>query len=132
MTLRAYRPEDLETLKQLHGRLAHGYPVPDFDDPAFVVGVISERQQELQAAAFLRITAEAYLLMDPDAGTPEERWQSLLQIHESVKGEANKIGLPDVNCWIPPDLENGKRFGRRLEKLGWRQDKWANYTFRLR
>src|SRR5919108_4458542 len=29
-------------------------------------------------AALLRLTAEAYLLLDPRAGTPRERWQWLL------------------------------------------------------
>ena len=36
-------------------------------------------------AAFLRLTAEAYLLLDPRAGTPRERWQWLLALHEAAR-----------------------------------------------
>src|SRR6266851_8722157 len=34
-------------------------------------------QGKILGAALLRLTAEAYLLLDPRAGTPRERWQWL-------------------------------------------------------
>jgi len=39
-------------------------------------------------AAFLRLTAEAYLLLDPRAGTPRQRWQWLLALHAAAERDA--------------------------------------------
>jgi hypothetical protein len=39
-------------------------------------------------------------------------------------------GLDDAHAWLPPPI--AKRFGRRLEALGWlRDDAWTPYCFRL-
>jgi hypothetical protein len=82
-------------------------------------------------AAFLRLTAEAYLLLDPRAATPRERWQWLLALHEAARRDAWQRGLEDVHAWLPPPI--AKKFGRRLERLGWRRDdSWTPYSLRLR
>jgi hypothetical protein len=36
-------------------------------------------------AILLRLTAEAYLLHDPSAGTPRRRWQNFLALHEAAR-----------------------------------------------
>ena len=39
-------------------------------------------------------------------------------------------GLEDAHAWLPPRV--AKRFGRRLEAIGWtRDDKWTPYSKRL-
>lgn len=84
----------------------------------------------LLGAAFLRLTAEAYLLLDPRAGTPRERWQWLLALHEAARRDAWQRGLEDVHAWLPPPI--AQNFGRRLERLGWRRDdSWTPYCTRL-
>jgi len=81
-------------------------------------------------AALLRLTAEAYLLLDPAQGTPRELWQSLLALHEAARHDAWQRGLEDVHAWLPPGI--AKKFGRRLIKLGWlRDDAWTPYCKRL-
>lgn len=81
-------------------------------------------------AAFLRLTAEAYLLLDPRAGTPRERWQWLLALHEAARRDAWQRGLEDVHAWLPPTI--AQKFGRRLDRLGWRRDdSWTPYCKRL-
>lgn len=86
----------------------------------------------MQAGAFLKIEAEAYLFLDPNYGTPVDRWQMLLRIHEDVKQQAADLGLSEVSCVIPPGLS--KAFHRRLARLGWRDEPedWKRKTFRLR
>ncbi len=82
-------------------------------------------------AALLRLTAEAYLLLDPRAGTPRERWQWLLALHAAAARDAWQRGLEDVHAWLPPPI--AKKFGRRLERLGWlRDDAWTPYCKRLK
>jgi len=128
--LRAYRNEDLERIKQLHAKQGFGFPFPDLTDPVFAVGCIAEEDGEAQMAAFLKVHAEAYLFLDPAHGTPRERWQALLQIHEAVRRQALELGLDGVTAWLPPSLP--KAFTRRLKKLGWGKDEWESYSFRVR
>jgi len=89
-----------------------------------------EGQGEIFGAAFLRLTAEAYLLLDPCVGTPRERWQWLLALHEAARRDAWQRGLEDVHAWLPPPI--AQKFGRRLARLGWcRDDAWTPYCKRL-
>ena len=81
-------------------------------------------------AALLRLTAEAYLLLDPRAGTPRQRWQWLLALQEAARRDAWQRGLEDVHAWLPPPI--AQKFGRRLTQLGWlRDDAWTPYCKRL-
>lgn len=81
-------------------------------------------------AALLRLTAEAYLLLDPKAGTPRERWQWLLALHAAAERDAWHRGLEDVHAWLPPPI--AKKFGKRIARLGWlRDDSWTPYCKKL-
>jgi hypothetical protein len=81
-------------------------------------------------AALLRLTAEAYLLLDPQAGTPRERWQWLLALHAAAERDAWQRGLEDVHAWLPPPI--AKKFGKRIARLGWlRDDAWTPYCKKL-
>src|SRR5260370_10237825 len=71
-------------------------------------------------AALLRLTAEAYLLLDPRAGTPRERWQCLLSLHAAAEPDAWQPGLEYVHAWLPPPIAG--KFGKRIARLGWRRD----------
>ena len=81
---------------------------------------------EIIAAVFLRLTAEAYFLLDPTAGTPRDRWRALLLLHEAARGEANRRGLDDAHAWLPPQV--ARAFGRRIERLGWTREPWPSYS----
>lgn len=92
--------------------------------------LLADRHGRIFGAAFLRLTAEAYLLLDPRAGTPRERWQWLLALHEAARRDAWLRGLEDVHAWLPPPI--AQKFGRRLACLGWRRDdSWTPYCKRL-
>ena len=85
---------------------------------------------QILGAAFLRLTAEAYLLLDPRAGTPRERWQWLLALHAASERDAWQRGLEDVHAWLPPPI--AKKFGKRIARLGWlRDDAWTPYCKKL-
>jgi hypothetical protein len=77
-------------------------------------------------AVLLRLTAEAYLLHDTSAGTPRQRWQNLLALHEAARRDAAARGLDDVQAFLPPRV--ARAFGRRLARLGWRQDPWPCFS----
>jgi hypothetical protein len=85
---------------------------------------------EIIGAALLRLTAEAYLLLDPRAGSPRERWQWLLALHQATERDAWQRGLEDVHAWLPPPIAN--KFGKRVARLGWqRDDAWTPYCKKL-
>jgi hypothetical protein len=77
-------------------------------------------------AVLLRLTAEAYLLHDPAAGTPRERWQNFLALHEATMHAAAALGLDDAQAFLPPRI--ARAFGRRLARLGWVRDPWPCFS----
>jgi len=143
MQIREYRESDLNALRAIHAAQGFQYPLPDLSNPLFVTKLIlSDADKEGEAeknavpeekiigAALLRLTAEAYLLLDPKAGTPLERWQWLLHLHAATERDAWRRGLEDVHAWLPPPI--ARTFGKRIERLGWRRDDaWTPYCKRL-
>lgn len=129
MEVRAYTEGDLESLRAMHAAQEFGYPFPDLADPLFLVRCVVEEDGRPRMAAFLRLTAEAYLLADPREGSPRQRWRWLLALHESVRCEAAARGLGAVQAFLPPRVAHA--FGRRLAALGWRRDPWTCYTRQL-
>jgi len=129
MEVRAYTEGDLESLRAMHAAQEFGYPFPDLADPLFLVRCVVEEDGRPRMAAFLRLTAEAYLLADPREGSPPQRWRWLLALHEAVRQQAAARGLADVQAFLPPRV--ARAFGRRLAALGWRRDPWTCYTRQL-
>lgn len=80
-------------------------------------------------AILQRLTAETYLLHDPAAGTPRQRWQHFLALHDAARRDSAVRGLDDVQAFLPPRI--ARAFGRRLERLGWRRDPWPCFTLRI-
>jgi hypothetical protein len=134
--IREYAAQDVNALRDIHARQGFDYALPDLSHPLFVSKVVLAKQdstakeEKILGAALLRLTAEAYLLLDPETGTPRERWQALLTLHAAAERDAWRRGLEDVHAWLPPGLE--KKFGKRIERLGWvRDDSWTPYCKRL-
>src|ERR1700722_7025871 len=144
MQIREYKESDLAQLKAIHAAQGFQYALPDLSNPLFVskvvlVGDAENRRQDAGAtnatekilgAALLRLTAEAYLLLDPESGTPRDRWQSLLALHAATHHDTWRRGFADVHAWLPPPI--AAKFGRRLHRLGWiRDDTWTPYCKKL-
>jgi hypothetical protein len=154
MLIREYSEADLAALRAIHAAQGFDYALPDLRNPLFVTKLVlaneatasvvrAQHAAPLQqptlseddpgkiiGAAFLRLTAEAYLLLDPRAGTPRERWQWLLALHAAAERDAWHRGLEDVHAWLPPPI--AQKFGKRLARLGWlRDDTWTPYCHKL-
>jgi len=160
MRIREYTEQDLSALRAIHAAQGFEYALPDLRNPLFVTKLVlfdenvappfraasvplsdeaasrdaglkpGAARERILGAAFLRLTAEAYLLLDPRAGTPRERWQWLLALHAAAERDAWQRGLEDVHAWLPPPI--AKKFGKRLARLGWlRDDAWTPYCKRL-
>jgi hypothetical protein len=156
MLVREYQERDLAALRAIHAAQGFEYKLPDLSNPLFVTKLVltdgnaetqnEDRQLEdgatrargnepkgncpILGAALLRLTAEAYLLLDPNAGTPRERWQWLLALHAAAERDAWQRGLEDVHAWLPPPIAG--KFGKRIARLGWlRDDSWTPYCHKL-
>jgi hypothetical protein len=147
MRIREYHENDLPSLRAIHAAQGFDYPLPDLRAPLFVtklvltdtdpsfpgnanrlIGAVPREQgsDKILGAAFLRLTAEAYLLLDPAAGTPHDRWRVLQTLHVAAERDAWHRGLEDVHAWLPPPIAN--KFGKRIARLGWiRDDVWTPY-----
>lgn len=129
--MRAYSEADLDELRRIHARQGFDYAFPDLADPIFISKLVVEDDRGRAVMASLaRLTCEMYLLADPDAGEPRQRYARMLQLHRVGEQDLLSRGLDDAHAWLPPPV--AKRFGRRLEALGWvRDDAWTPYCRRL-
>lgn len=132
MHVREYTDADLNALIAMHRAQGFDYPFPDLRDPIFVSKLVLTDNTEVPVmAALARLTCEMYLLVDLKAGTPRERYARLLDLHRAGANDLRARGLDDAHAWLPPPI--AKRFGRRLQQLGWlRDDAWTPYCRRLR
>ena len=147
MRIREYSEHDLDALRRIHAAQGFDYPLPDLSNPLFVTKLVLARdseaaakdasseagaaQEQILGSVLLRLTAEAYLLLDPKVGTPRDRWQWLLALQAAAEPDAWQRGLEDVHAWLPPPI--ARKFGKRIAWLGWnRDDTWTPYCKRLK
>jgi hypothetical protein len=144
MHVREYTESDLDALRAMHRSQGFEYPFPDLGDPIFVSKLVLEDDcRRPMMAALARVTCEMYLLIDrthvterpPRSSAPRASprllYEWLLALHAAGERDLLARGLDDAHAWLPPSI--AKRFGRRLEALGWvRDDAWTPYCRRLK
>jgi hypothetical protein len=116
----------IECLPDLRTRNVEGKIVAN---PLFVVKRVYEHQGQTAMLCFLKIRSELYLFVDHAAGTPEERWEMLVQFTEDMKVEAAKLGLDQFSAFLPPEIEES--FGKRLIELGFQKSPFVCYSMNL-
>jgi hypothetical protein len=150
--IREYTESDLDALRAMHASQGLDYPFPDLADPIFVSKLVIEDDAGRPVMASLaRLTCEMYLLVDRGnqaaagaqhaaplrnrsrgvgAQAARRRYECLLALHAAGERDLLARGLDDAHAWLPPQI--ARRFGRRLEALGWvRDDAWTPYCRRL-
>ncbi len=126
-------PMLLDWIAKQHRLSGFDYSFPqDFSTPLFPVRrAVSDDEGNVIACAALKVEAEAYLWMDHERGTPEDRMIALAMLNMDLAGRARTIGFDQVHCALPPEI--AERFGKRLESLGWAPARpWPLYTFQIR
>lgn len=124
--IRRYQTADKPELEKIFRKQGFEYDFPDVDDPSILSKTVLDKYGMPKMAVLARLTAEAYFLIDPEFGTPQEKWEAFKEIHEAARLDCYARGLDDVYCWMPPAI--AKPFGRRLFRLGWRNNLWPSFT----
>jgi hypothetical protein len=87
--------------------------------PAISAAPTEIQQRQLEAGATKR------------AASARQRYEWLLALHAAGERDLVARGLDDAHAWLPPPI--ARRFGRRLEALGWvRDDAWTPFCRGLR
>jgi hypothetical protein len=138
MIIREYTEADVDALRRMHVRQGFDYTFPDLSDPFFISRLVVEDDTGRPVMASLaRLTCEMYPLLDSERekksgnnSAPRQRYAHLLALHAAGERDLLARGLDDAHAWLPPQI--ARRFGRRLESLGWvRDDAWTPYCRRL-
>jgi hypothetical protein len=117
MLVRQYTEADFAQIKELHSASGFDYKLPSFSSKEFFSRRVAGDGKTVGVAAFLRLTAEAYLICNPRWRNPAWRFEALRQLSYECNADARSAGVQEVNAFLPPKMVAG--FGRRLDKLGW-------------
>jgi len=139
--IREYNALDEKSLRAIHVR--SGLPAncwPNLNNPLYIARLVDvEENNRVVQGGFIKLTGEAYLLLDHDYDTPERRWDILQKLTVKALFEAGQPrfgslalsnGLEDVSAWLPPSLV--KSFWPRLKSLGFEPSPWGSYTALLK
>ena len=115
----------------MHQAQGFDYAFPDLRNPLFLSKlVVEDGAGRAVMVSLARLTCEIYLLMDPAAGTPRERFARIAALQRAGESDLRTRGLEDAHAWLPPRIAG--RFGRRIAQLGWLyDDSWTPYCRRL-
>jgi hypothetical protein len=114
--IRDYAATDIEAIKELHKAQGFDYALPDLSNPLFLVKKVKEVDGRVVAACFLRVTAEAFLVV---GGSPVSKGRALKELQPEVEREAYEKGLAEYICAIPPEIV--KDFAPTLRRIGLEQ-----------
>ena len=118
MIVAEYTGADLERIKTLHRQSRFEYALPDLSDASVFSRHVVRDGTDIAMAAFLKLSAEAYLVCDPSWRNPAWRMEALRQLQEAGRIDAERQGIASVHAFPAKEVE--KHFGRRLQRLGWK------------
>jgi hypothetical protein len=119
MRVQQYTEADFDRVKELHGQSKLDYKLPSLSGKEFFSRRVIKDDASLGMAAFLKLTAEAYLICDPKWRNPAWRFEALRQLSMQCNDDAREAGVSEVCAFLPPKMVG--RFGRRLGTLGWQK-----------
>lgn len=126
--VRPFQETDRQAVDAMHREMRLDYVAPDWGKA--LVSAVVEVDGAPTMAAFLRRTAETYMLFDPKAGRKRDRLGQLLMLHRELLIPAARAGIEDVGAWLPPQIECN--FGELLMRLGWKKALWSHYFKELK
>lgn len=116
MTVRDYEPTDKAAVEQIHRDMGMDYKLPDLESPLFIVKKVYVEAGRIVGTEFLKVQAEAYLMLDCSLD-PVEKTRVIAHLSHAVERDAFNRGLDTLVAYIPEDIST--KFTKRLNLLGW-------------
>lgn len=114
MRIRGYTKKDFDRIRQFHSEAKFGWEFPNPADPRVKIAeCLVDDDGTVRMAAFGRIQANAFLLVDSTWHTPEERLEAIQILEFAMIEKAKALGLDQATAQVEP------RFGQRLKEFGW-------------
>jgi len=130
--LREYTDDDLAKIKELHRLSGFRYDLPDLSGKEFFSRRVVADTSGIGMAAFLRRTAEVFIICDPAWRNAAWRFEALRQLHTLCREDARNEGIAEANAFLPPQI--AKKFARRLREFGWKSytdEEWKCMSFEV-
>jgi hypothetical protein len=126
MKILEYSNSDLETLRRYHSEAKFGFEFPDPTEPQVIIRkCLVDDDGVVRMAAFGRLQACAWLLVDGSWKTPAERFEAVEILEFAMCEEARNLrlrvddsrpfGIDEATAQVTP------AFGKRLRLMGWDQ-----------
>jgi len=114
MKIRTYKKSDFDRIRQFISEGKFGFEFPNPEDPCVrIKECLVDDDGNVRLAAFGRLQANAFLLVDGTWKTPEERLEAIEILEFAMIEKAKLIGLDQATAQVEP------RFGQRLKMFGW-------------
>lgn len=120
--IRDYQAADYDRVVEIFKQRAYEFKLPDLDSPLMLTRkVVADSDGVVRLAAFARLEVNAYLLVDSSWETPKARLDAISGLDDAMRERCRFFGVDEANAQVHP------RFGRRLERLGWKPALGATY-----
>lgn len=116
MSVRDYTDADKTAVEQIHRDMGMDYKLPDLESPLFIVRKVFVQHEQIVGCEFLKLQAEAYLMLDCNLDAIEKT-RVIAHLSREVEREAYNQGLDTLAAYIPEDIS--AKFTKRLNLLGW-------------
>ncbi len=114
MKIRTYTAKDFDRIRQFHSEAKFGWDFPNPDDKRVLIKeCVVDDDGIVRLAAFGRLQANAFLLIDGTWKSPEERLEAIEILEFAMIEKAKVAGLDQATAQVDP------RFGQRLKNFGW-------------
>ncbi len=114
MKIRTYQKADFDRVRSFGSEAKYGFDFPNPEDARVVIKeCLLDESGAVRMAAFGRLQANAYLLVDGTWKSPEERLEAIEILEFAMVEKAKLLGLDQATAQVDP------RFGQRLKAFGW-------------
>ena len=105
MTVRLIRPSDIPRLKLL--AKYYDFPFPDLTNPLYFAKGVAANGDRIIGAGFLKLTAEAILILDYDS-SKREKIEAINDLFIAAQMISKKRGIQDWHVFVKdsPNFEN--------------------------
>lgn len=123
MRIREFRRADIPRLREIHARQGYGFRFPETRD-LFAKYTVTDDSGLIVGFAGAESTVQIYGIFDSSWGSPHQRMDAIIQLHEPIRKKLKHKGFKTAHVWVDPQF---KKFGRRLMAMGWVKALWDSY-----